>query len=160
MAANPELQSMTLQKTKDGETYTDLQNFIATDNEQQSHVYAALDSNTGEETIFYRVKLILKNGQTAYSAIATVFRKGAPLPLVAFPNPVTNQEFYLRTEAAPTEVQCALYDNSGREHSILVLEKEVNGLLTVQPVYHLPSGKYILKITNASKVSTQNIVFY
>ena len=160
MAANPGMQSMVLQKTTDGETYTDLQSFDASEIEDQSHVYAFLDSNTGEGTVFYRIKMKFQNGDNSYSAIAAIFRKNAPLPLIAFPNPVTNQELFLRKDNTSADLQFSLLDVSGREHSVLVSDREVTGVITLRPSVQLPSGKYILKIINGSQVTTQNVVFY
>ncbi|MCF0072135.1 T9SS type A sorting domain-containing protein [Dyadobacter sp. CY261] len=154
----PGLATMTLQKTTDGSHYNDLQTFNAPGSDA-SGVYGFTDAGAENGTIFYRLKLNYADGTTAYSTIVTLFRDGAPAPWTVFPNPVTQQQFYI-TPSIETNITCRLYDAAGREHPIYASPREAVGLISVRPVYALPAGKYILKITSADQTHTRSIVFY
>jgi len=160
VAANPQLKKMTLQKTINGETYTDLAAFDAINNEFRSHLYSFQDQNSGESSIFYRILSEYKNGETAFSTVITVFQEGALPQFVVFPNPVTRQQFYLRSDQGQSIVQCILLDINGREHPVTVTDREVIGLVYVRPIYHLPAGNYILRIKTDSHTTSQTVVFY
>jgi hypothetical protein len=156
LAADPLLQQMTLQKTTDGVSYIDLESFKGSG--PASQVYGYKDHNPGEGSIFYRLRMEYTNGTVAHSTIVTVFLNGAPPDLLVFPNPVTNQQFYLKAETGKT-IQCRLFDISGNEHPVYTSDREAIGLIIVRPIYHLPSGVYILKITTDTGINTQRILF-
>jgi len=160
VAANSQIKRMVIQKTINGEIYSDMESFNAIDNENQSRLYTYQDQNTGNESIYYRIRIEDVNGQVSYSTVLAVFKEGTPPNFVVFPNPVTNQQFYLRPYAAETTIRCSLFDIRGREHPILVSDSEVIGLISVRPVYHLPVGNYILKVTTDTGVNTQMVLFH
>jgi hypothetical protein len=156
LAADPELRQLTLQKTTDGVNYNDLQSLDGAG--PVSQVYRYKDINPGEGSIFYRLRMEYANGTIAYSTIVTIFLNGAPPELLVFPNPVINQQFYLKAETGKT-AQYTLFDVSGNEHPIYASDREAIGLITVRPVYHLPAGIYILKIMNEMGSKTQRVLF-
>lgn len=160
VAANSQIKRMVIQKTINGEIYSDMESFNAIDNEKQSRLYTYQDQNTGNESIYYRIRIEDVNGQVSYSTVLAVFKEGTPPNFVVFPNPVTNQQFYLRPDTAETTIRCSLFDIRGREHPILVSDSEVIGLISVRPVYHLPVGNYILKVTTDAGVNTQMVLFH
>ncbi|WP_229211741.1 T9SS type A sorting domain-containing protein [Dyadobacter arcticus] len=156
LASNPQLSRMVLQKTIDGYRYSDLQEFESPPS--QSQVYGYSDKNLGENAIFYRLKMEYLDGKTTYSTVVTIFQNGGPDELIVFPNPVSEQQFYLNPQMdAP--FQYSLFDITGREHPITVSDREVVGLISVRPVYALPAGNYIFRIVNDSEVKTQNVLF-
>lgn len=156
VAPVPGLQQMTLQKTVDGLRYNDLENFNAPA-PNTSGVYGFTD--TGSGTVFYRLKLTFSNGTSSYSTIVPLFRDGTPAPWTVFPNPVTQQQFYIMP-AADTALTCRLFDAAGREHPVLTSALEATGLVSVRPAYALPAGKYILQMTSGAEMRTHSIVFY
>ncbi|WAC11568.1 T9SS type A sorting domain-containing protein [Dyadobacter pollutisoli] len=156
LAADPELKQMILQKTTDGTNYNDLQSFAGAGTVSQ--VYGYKDNNPGGGSIFYRLRMEYANGTVAYSTIVTIFLNGAPPDLLVFPNPVANQQFYLKAKTGTT-IQCMLFDISGNEHPVYTSDREAIGLITVRPVYHLPSGVYILKTVTDTGSTTQRILF-
>lgn len=157
-AVAPGLASMTVQKTADGLQYTDLETFPAPA-AGASGVFGFTDNNPGSGTIFYRIKMVYANGTTANSTIVTLFRDGAPAPWTVFPNPVTQQQFYILPTPEAT-VTCRLFDAAGREHPIQTSGREAVGLLSVRPRYPLPAGKYVLQITSDGQSRAQSVVFY
>lgn len=160
VAANPSLKKMVLQKTVDGENYSDLAGFDALDNQLHSHIYSYTDNTITNESFYYRIKGEGTNGEISYSTVLAVLKEGTPPNFVVFPNPVTRQQFYLRPDVMETDIQCSIFDIRGREHPIVVSDSEIIGLLSLRPVHSLPTGNYILKIVSKSGVSTQSVVFH
>lgn len=159
VAPAPGLASMIIQKTTDGLQYTDLEIFPAPA-AGASGVFSFTDNNPGTGTIFYRIKMVYANGTSANSTIATLFRDGAPAPWTVFPNPVTQQQFYILPTSETTTITCRLFDAAGREHPIRISAREAVGLLSVRSLYPLPAGKYILQVTSGGRSRTQSVVFY
>lgn len=158
MAANPKLARMVLQKTTDGENYSDVEYFDAINNAKHSRVYGFQDINTGENSIFYRLQLHYTTEEVFFSPVVTVFQKDPPPDFLVFPNPVTRQQFYLRTESQGN-FRCTLYDLRGKEHPIQISDREVIGLFVLRPVFRLPAGNYLLRIDKDSGLQTQMILF-
>jgi hypothetical protein len=158
VASVAELASMIVQKTTDGVHYNDLETFPAPPTGAPG-VFGFTDNNPGSGTIFYRIKMVYTNGTIANSTIVTLFRDGSPAPWTVFPNPVTQQQFYI-TPAGETVITCRLFDAAGREHPVQTSAREAVGLLSVRPRYPLPAGKYILQVTSAGQSRTQSVVFY
>ena len=159
VTANPLLKKMVLQKTIDGDLYTDLASFDAEDNQIYSRIYSYSDNNVSNESVYYRLKEENTNGEIFYSTALAILKEGTPPNFVVFPNPVTNQQFYLRPDKSETNFQCSLFDVKGREHSLLVTDQGIIGLITLRPLYNLPAGNYILRIVTDSGTSTQLIIF-
>lgn len=160
VAANPGMERMVLEKTTDGENYTELQQFNVPDNGSSSGVYAYTDATTDSKIIFYRVRMDYADGRTSYSPIVTILEPGALPRLVAFPNPVIGQAFYLETDQTSPAPQLSLFDIAGQEHPLFVSDREIIGLLAVRAIKPLPAGVYILRITTESGTTTQRLVFY
>ncbi|MEO6685260.1 MAG: sialate O-acetylesterase [Dyadobacter sp.] len=159
VAANPLLKKMVLQKTVDGEKYSDLAGFDALDNQIHSNIFSYTDNNVTNESFYYRIKGEGINGEISYSTVLAILKEGTPPNFVVFPNPVTQQQFYLRPDSMETDIQCSIFDIRGREHPIVVSDSEIIGLLSIRPVHNLPTGNYILKIVSKSGVNTQLIIF-
>ncbi|PSL32581.1 putative secreted protein (Por secretion system target) [Dyadobacter jiangsuensis] len=159
VAPVPGLASMTVQKTTDGLHYNDLETLPAPA-PGLSGVFGFTDNNPGSGTVFYRIKMGYNNGAIAYSTIVTLFRDGAPAPWTVFPNPVTQQQFYIMPSGQFADVTCRLLDAAGREHPVQISAREAVGLLSVRPRYALPAGKYILQVTSAGQTRSQSVVFY
>ncbi|WP_353722251.1 T9SS type A sorting domain-containing protein [Dyadobacter sp. 676] len=166
IAPVPGLASMIVQKTTDGIHYNDLESFPAPAS-NESGVFGYTDSNAGSGTIFYRIRMVYTNGSVGYSTIIALFRNGAPAPLTVFPNPVTQQQFFIMPADAPgspatsqTTVICRLFDAAGREHPIYISTHDAVGLLSVRPRYALPAGKYVVRVITAGRSRAQSVIFH
>jgi len=160
VAANAGLRKITIQDNTNGVSFSDIRSFDALENDIHSQLYSFVDQNTSTTTSYYRLKLEYKNGEVAYSSIASIFREGAPADFIVFPNPVTEQRFYLKSDLDQSALQCFLYDVKGSQHPIRVSNSEIPGLILVQPIYNLPTGNYFFKMIRESGVSTQTVLFY
>jgi hypothetical protein len=161
MSANPGVTKITLQKSTDYFSYDDLEQFPASDNQEDSGVYAYTDTDTDDSKVstYYRIRMDYDDGSVRYSGGLVIFREDAPPSFVIFPNPTPNQNFFLRSEIPGQAFTCSLFDMAGREHAVVTDENEIIGLTLVKPVYSVSSGVYILKIKTDSGTSTQRVVF-
>ena len=159
IAAVPGLKQIVVQVNNDGESFSDIKTFDP-DNETNSQIFSHIDENDIKTSSFYRLKLEYENGEVGYSAVYSIFREGSPANLVIFPNPVTKQYFYFRADEDIKLVKCALFDARGNEHPIFVSDKEIVGLVRVEPAHPLPSGNYFLKVITESGVVGQTVLFY
>lgn len=159
IAAVPGLKQIVIQVNNDGESFSDIKTFDP-DNETNSQIFSHIDENDIKTSSFYRLKLEYENGEVGYSAVYSIFREGSPANLVIFPNPVTKQYFYFRADEDIKLVKCALFDARGNEHPIFVSDKEIVGLVRVEPAHPLPSGNYFLKVITESGVVGQTVIFY
>ncbi len=159
MSVYPSLKKMTLQKTMDGIAYTDVATFEPVQNAFNSRIYTFTDANDNNPTRFYRLKTEDVEGQASFSPIATVFEANSLPPFIAFPNPVSDQLFYLRSETEQPILDCRLYNIYGKEHPISTNSNEMSGAIAVRPTTFLPSGLYILLIKTPTGSTSQTIVF-
>jgi hypothetical protein len=158
VSASEGLTKMTLQKTTNGETYTDIAIVEPTDNQTTSHLYSHNDIDATASTVFYRVMFEFTNGERTFSPIATLFAEGVTPYLLVFPNPVTNQTFRLRTEPDNEILACKLYDMSGREFMLNINNREMQDAITARPAGHLSSGRYILKVITQDGSTSQSVL--
>jgi hypothetical protein len=158
MAANPGVRQITLQRSPDHHAYTDLKQFSAIENQTNSGVYAYTD-HIEKTSVYYRIRMDYTNGQTAFSGALAIFRENGPPRFIVFPNPATDQYFFLRPERSGEVFTCSLFDVSGREYTLVADESQVIGLTIIRPVYALAAGMYILKIKTESGTSIQRVVF-
>jgi hypothetical protein len=159
VAANPGMHRMVLEKTTNGDTYADLQQYSVPDNGKNSGVYAYADADFDARIIFYRVRMEFDDGTYSHSPVVTVLEPGAIQKLIVFPNPVRQQTFYLQADPATPAPQISLFDAAGRSHPLFVSDREIIGLLSVRPLHTLPAGVYLLRIAAEADVTTQKLVF-
>lgn len=159
MTANPGIRQITLQRSTDTRSYTDIHSFSAAENGVQSGVYAFSDSHTENGAVFYRIRMEFGDGRSELSGAIAVFGENPPPTFVIFPNPVTRQYFFLRLQDSETDFTCALYDMTGKQHPIQTDNTQIIGLTEVTPLYSLPPGIYVLKIVVGTNVITQRVVF-
>ncbi|HEV7382604.1 MAG TPA: T9SS type A sorting domain-containing protein, partial [Dyadobacter sp.] len=159
VSANSVINRITLQKTTNGLSYTDIANLQITDNRNTSHLYAYTDQETSTGSVFYRVTLDLADGTTTTSSISTVFNDESTPYLLVFPNPVVDQTFRFRIDPRQEILECKLYDVKGREFGLNTNEREMSGSVTARPVIHIPPGNYILQvITNGGSIAQSILV--
>jgi hypothetical protein len=158
VSAVTNLDNMVLQKSFNHDSYTDAGVLPAVKNASASHLYTATESYSDEETVFYRIKFNYLDGTNSYSSAVVVFGKNAPPKFIAFPNPVSGQGFYVRSDATK-DFTCTLYDVHGWNHALAIPESDIQGLTLLRTIFPLVPGIYILHVEQAGVVSKQKLIF-
>ncbi|CAG4988683.1 hypothetical protein DYBT9275_00136 [Dyadobacter sp. CECT 9275] len=157
MAVNNDIADMVVQRSTDRQVFSDLPGgrFVKTVN--QSNLYTITDPIRGDKGIYYRIEYRSPDGLKSYSPVIAMFLNGEPQPLRAFPNPVSGQHFYVRSDIEG-DMHFSLYDNLGHQYPIRTSKDDVIGLTSIRPVNALSAGTYILKIISEQGSYTQLIV--
>ncbi|MES2647823.1 MAG: T9SS type A sorting domain-containing protein [Bacteroidota bacterium] len=108
--------------------------------------YTDLQPASGDN--YYRLRILYKNGNTDYSKLALVNEKNRR-GLLVFPNPVINRQLKVLAITTAQNVECRLYDLSGK----LLNQYKVGNVVTDQILsFKLPanlsSGNYIFSYSN------------
>ena len=107
----------------------------------------------------YRLKMILKNGETSYSNIIRLMNERSAVSI--FPNPAKASVNILIDGKEPADYEFLLMNTSGN----IVYRKTVQQVLHATIPYHraanVPAGIYILNVLNKStgKTSFYKILF-
>lgn len=114
-----------------------------------------LSSNRNNGIFYYRIKLINKNGEFAYTEVKSVKLDDKQIEVTIYPNPVKDICMINVDLPAHAEIHRSLTDVSGKLISTLI----TRGIIKGRNMYRLDmaklaSGTYFLKISsgNASKV--------
>jgi uncharacterized repeat protein (TIGR01451 family) len=118
-------------------------------------------TNIYNEVIYYRLKVIGKDGSIKYSNVLLVRNAQTKFKVTISPNPANNTirvRFYNATEQ---EVNVRMIDNSGKT-VITQKEKVVNGINTIElsGLNKYSSGVYTLQVFLGEKVITQSMVLW
>jgi fibronectin-binding autotransporter adhesin len=150
-----------VERSANGNTFSDVQRVAAQGNTLTRHDYTAVDGKPLPGTSYYRLRQVDLDGKVAYSPVATVRfgdAQAAPAPtLVAYPNPSAGQHFQvLASNLATTGGLVQLFDNVGR----LVLAQVAavgTSEVTIQPARPLASGLYIVtwQTADGQKLTTK-----
>ncbi|MCS3798633.1 choice-of-anchor Q domain-containing protein [Niastella sp. OAS944] len=130
-----------LERSTNGNTYASVATIPAGNN-----VYSYKDYNSFNGKIYYRLKMVDKDGQFTYSTIVTLNNNGTGSVSI-YPNPA-NDKVYLNTGSELLQQSARLYDVSGQLLQTIQIRN------TLQPIYvqHLKSGLYLLQFDNGTTV--------
>ena len=123
---------------------------IATVNKNASYQYLYKDAKVNFTSIFYRLKMVDKDGKFSYSSIVAVRLDKENVFVFVYPNPVTNGVLYINT-TANLEKNVAIFDVLGKQVLNTTATESVN-------VSNLKGGVYIVKITEEGKTATRKLV--
>jgi uncharacterized repeat protein (TIGR01451 family) len=147
-----------VERSFDGTTFTALRFVAGAGTSTQAHTYSFLDAGVGEQhaTVYYRLQQRDLDGKTTYSPVrAVAFAPQNIAPSVAlYPNPATDQTTLDLTALPAGQYQVQVLDLAGR----LVQEHTLVGKLThLLPVGNLPSGTYVVLISNGTLKFSQRL---
>jgi hypothetical protein len=133
-------QSIEIQK-RSGSGFVTVGSVTATNN-LNGHAYNFVDRNTSASVTEYRLRLLSKDADAAFSEIRTVKGVGATLDFTVFPNPaVRNAKISITDVSEPTDLQ--VVDNVGRVVKSIILQNAN----TVE-LNNLQVGIYRIRLTN------------
>lgn len=106
-----------------------------------------------KDATYYRLKAINKQGTIEYSKIVKVGNTGN-VSFKIYPNPVTSGKLLIESSITGTIVS-RVFDMTGKER--YYSNNNTSGLITVD-VSHLPTGNYVLQLTNGSTTKSTVIM--
>jgi hypothetical protein len=148
-----------VQRSADGQRFTDQERVAAQGSSSIRHDYATLDATPLPGLSYYRLRQVDKDGTVAYSPIVAVRfagQVGEPA-LLAYPNPASAQGFQLLTaNVGATGGTVRIHDSLGR---LVLTQVAPAGTVeaTIQPARPLASGLYYVtwQAANGPKLTTK-----
>lgn len=141
--AYPDLQKLTLQKSKNSFEYYDIVSFDATNNRNTSRLYDFKDQEENNGILFYRIKSETGE-QIIYSQAVPLFTGPQPPSFTIFPNPVQNYCMVLTDTDEHLSFQ--VFDSNGSEIDVITNSTGIAGMTTIQMNPAVVSGIYYLII--------------
>ena len=116
-------------------------------------------SSVSSNIIFYRLKVIAKNGQEVYSNVVLIRKTVIKIPVSVYPNPandITSVQLYLEKE---TEVTISIKDATGRwVHTQKVKALKGNNKLPLTGLSRFSNGVYHVQILINNDLFTSKLI--
>ncbi len=104
------------------------------------------DFNASSEKVFYRLKMIDKNGSYKYSKILPVFVNCNTAKVLVYPNPVQDGKLYVSLAGTNGLAEVSLLSASGQ----VILKNRINNGTNYLNVSNIADGVYILHIKDTN----------
>ena len=159
---NADATSYELQRGTNGTEFETVSSISATNSSSADAMYNYNDRSTANsKTRFYRIKQMLKNGNSLYSNVIKISDQSR-IELLAKPNPnpFTNKiELKLQQRSAATTI-INLFDQNGRNvyHHIFTTQSGENRLIISDSISQLTAGIYILEIHSGDDIIREKII--
>lgn len=137
-----------IEQSNDGVNFSQLQTIPAAGNSTDPISYGWTHHNLTAGKIYYRLKIVDKNGQSNYSNIVVVtINRNTAISLGVYPNPAT-EKIFIRNNAASTSQVYQIRNLSG----VLVMQKIVTAGSSQNSIdiSSLARGAYFLVSTNGT----------
>jgi hypothetical protein len=145
-----------IERSMDGESFISIHTTPAIDGGDASYHYTDQYSYAG--TAYYRLAMVDKDGNTAYSNILTLSQKDGSGARV-YPTVVENGSIYVETPSSSYQTRLELFDMSGRkltETSVTSGRQQVS--LSGAGHGSLTAGAYLIRITANNLVLAKQII--
>ncbi len=143
-ASEVNAKSYTIERSRDLQTFTTLNNQPAAGNSTEQKEYAYTDSKPYFGTNYYRLSQTDFDGSVhRYQPVAVII-EDRDMPFGIFPNPVSGNRFKVKVENAD-EAQLSLVNELGQKISIET-SKLSETIVEVQAKAELPSGSYVVQV--------------
>jgi len=153
----------TIERSKDGIEYEELEEINGTGNSNSTITYHTYDDQPLQDYSYYRLKQTDYNGDYTYSKAVSVFIKtDTKFEFNLFPNPVSKEdELFISIKSdSNEEVLVVVYDILGnRLYSKVIFENiSENAVIAIDPHKQLPVGTYIIIGTSNDKVYKKKLI--
>jgi hypothetical protein len=149
-----------LQKSATGKVFEAAGLFFATTT-TGTEQYTFSDATSDADVMYYRLKLVDKNGTIQFSNTVVLRTKGAALPtaLTLLQNPVQQAVTASYRSVATEAAQLTIYNTMGvRLYSSRVMLQTGTNKLSVNLTGSYPSGNYILEVRSGSGSTTTQFI--
>ncbi|MCI1189979.1 T9SS type A sorting domain-containing protein [Hymenobacter sp. DH14] len=143
-----------IERSAQGETYQAVREVAAQGNSTAATVYAATDVQPLAGTSYYRLRQVDRDGAVAYSPVLKVSVAPGTLPVLAYPNPVTDRLTLDLTAAAAEPCAVRVLGLAGQ---VVRTETLTGGCVQELTLAGLPAGLYLLQVRTAGGSSVQRI---
>jgi hypothetical protein len=153
-----DLSHYSIERSYDNKAFTQAALIFTEDNSSPVNNYSYKDpiKNVTGSVIYYRLKMVDKDGKYKYSEVRTV-RIGAAnesAKIAAYPNPVVNElHITLPPSWQNQAVNGQLLNTGGRIIKTFIIQQAVTIVMS-----DIPTGTYYLKVVNGNEISTQAIL--
>lgn len=100
------------------------------------------DATVTANKIFYRLKMIDKNGRYTYSEVLPVFVNCGLTEINVFPNPVINKKLFVSIAGSKQKTECVLLSMQGQVIAKTILNDGTNQI----ELPNISTGEYILSV--------------
>jgi Secretion system C-terminal sorting domain len=149
-----------LQRSTDGNTFSNIQTIAAKTSNSTEENYNYTDKLSFTGVVYYRLAMVDKDGSTVYSTIAVVSMK-SETNVKIYPTVVENGSIFIETGKTYTQGKIELFDMNGR--AVLNTNSNFSGTsqqVSLQPVNgsRLTAGSYIVRISANNEVLAKKII--
>jgi hypothetical protein len=147
-----------IERSYDNKTFEQAALLFTVDNPSSVNSYSYKDpvKNAAASVIYYRLKMVDKDGKYKYSEIRTVRINGAgeSTRCTTYPNPVVNELHILVPAGWQNKKVTGQLLNTGGS---IIKSFNINQAATIG-MADVPAGTYFLKVTNGKDTTTQAII--
>ncbi len=147
-----------IQRSTDGQFFSDVHTTAAINGGDGSYAYT--DQYTYSGTVYYRLAMVDRDGNTDYSTIVTLSQKDGQSVRI-YPTVVENGNLFVETSGAISQARFELFDMTGR----MLRETDLSGLngrqqISISSGGHgsLTAGMYIVRLTNNNSILAKQII--
>jgi len=160
VAAEENIEKYIVERSANGQEFTDAATVASTKNNNQSATYQWLDVNPAEGNNFYRIKAVEKTGNVKLSSVIHVKTGSSKSGISVFPNPVKGRSIMLElANQKQGNYTVQLYNNSGTQLSIFTIKHPGGSAIQAIPLNDaIVKGIYQLKINNGDNKTMRQIV--
>jgi hypothetical protein len=148
-----------VQRSTDGSLFQDVHSVAAAPGDSLAqHDYSYTDQDNWNGTLFYRLMMVDRDGQTSYSNIMSISLQAAQ-SIRIYPTMVENGSLYVETSNPVNQAIFELFDMNG--HRLRVANwSSLQGKQSVNVGSNgqLPAGAYIVRLSNAQTTLAKQII--
>jgi hypothetical protein len=150
-----------IEKSNTGRDFVKINMVPAKNNQGQINTYDFTDDLTGytEAAVYYRLKIIDKDGKAAYSSIVRLSINNSTADISIYPNPVKNSTSIIFTSNITGKALMKIIDKTGRVlvNDKLSVQKGINAV-KLPGTENLKPGNYILQVQTALGVKSVKFI--
>lgn len=143
-----------IQRSYDGRNFTTIGKVLAKGSVINDYVYydnAAFTSTA--KTVFYKLKMVDKDGSAVYSKIVSITNAINNISAVSYPVPAIDYIIIKTNSAQYINSTANIYDNAGRLMKMVLLNSAEQRI----DISTLPSGMYYVKLNDSVKLKFQKM---
>jgi len=143
-----------IQRSYDLRTFTTIGTVHAKGAAASEYIYYDNTAFTGNaKTVFYKLKMVDKDGGAEYSKIVSVSSNATGTNAIIYPVPSVNYIIIKANGAQYMNSEATIYDNAGR----LIKTITINSIEQFTDISKLPSGMYYIRLNDGAKLKFQKM---